>query len=125
MADAVIDVEMLGSDQVDTGADGGSQGQDVQQQDESQQAQLTPAEKERKGSRDYQKWLNGMKETSPEHKPFINRAKDKPVDPKVAEFLRFVLSSDGQALVERQGDYLPLSPATGFAGPKNNEESFP
>src|ERR1700744_2686879 len=76
MADAGIDVEMLGNDQVDAGADGGNQGQDVQQQDESQQAQLTPEEKERKGSRDYQKWLNGMKETSPEHKPFINRAKD-------------------------------------------------
>ena len=40
---------------------------------------------------------------------YINRAKDKPVDPKIAEFLRFVLSAEGQALVERQGDYLPLN----------------
>lgn len=40
---------------------------------------------------------------------YINRAKDKPVDPKVAEFLRFVLSAEGQALVEREGDYLPLN----------------
>ena len=40
---------------------------------------------------------------------YINRAKDKPVDPKVAEFLRFVLSVEGQALVKRQGDYLPLN----------------
>ncbi len=40
---------------------------------------------------------------------YINRAQDKPVDPKVAEFLRFVLSAEGQALVERQGDYLPLN----------------
>jgi phosphate transport system substrate-binding protein len=31
------------------------------------------------------------------------------VEPKVAEFLRFVLSAEGQALVERKGDYLPLN----------------
>ena len=42
---------------------------------------------------------------------YINRAKDRPVDPKVAEFLRFVLSAEGQALVVRQGDYLPLNAA--------------
>jgi phosphate transport system substrate-binding protein len=40
---------------------------------------------------------------------YINRAKDKPVDPKIAEFLRFVLSAEGQALVEHQDDYLPLN----------------
>jgi phosphate transport system substrate-binding protein len=27
----------------------------------------------------------------------------------VAEFLRFILSREGQALVQRQGDYLPLN----------------
>ena len=42
---------------------------------------------------------------------YINRAKDTPVDPNVREFLRFVLSREGQALVERQGDYLPLNPS--------------
>ena len=43
---------------------------------------------------------------------YINRGKDKPVDPKVKEFLRFILSREGQALVQDQGDYLPLSPTT-------------
>ena len=42
---------------------------------------------------------------------YINRAANKPVDPKVSEFLRFVLSDEGQALVQGQGDYLPLNPA--------------
>jgi phosphate transport system substrate-binding protein len=42
---------------------------------------------------------------------YINRAATKPVDPKVSEFLRFVLSDEGQALVQGQGDYLPLNPA--------------
>ena len=43
---------------------------------------------------------------------YINRGKDKPVDPKVKEFLRFILSREGQALVQDQGDYLPLNPTT-------------
>ena len=42
---------------------------------------------------------------------YIHRAKDKPVDAKVAEFLRFILSAEGQAQVQAQGDYLPLGPA--------------
>lgn len=42
---------------------------------------------------------------------YINRAKDKPVDSRIIEFLRFVLSDEGQALVQSQGEYLPLSPA--------------
>ena len=42
---------------------------------------------------------------------YLNRGKDKPVDPKVAEFLRFVLSREGQALVDGAGDYLPLNAA--------------
>ena len=41
---------------------------------------------------------------------YINRAKQKPMDPKIGEFLRFVLSAEGQALVKKQGDYLPLRP---------------
>ncbi len=40
---------------------------------------------------------------------YLHRGKDQPVDPKVAEFLRFILSREGQALVQRQGDYLPLN----------------
>jgi phosphate transport system substrate-binding protein len=40
---------------------------------------------------------------------YINRAKDKPVDPKVLEFLRFVLSPEGQALVRSSGDFQPLN----------------
>jgi phosphate transport system substrate-binding protein len=43
---------------------------------------------------------------------YINRGKDEPVDPKVKEFLRFILSREGQALVQNQGDYLPLNPTT-------------
>ena len=31
------------------------------------------------------------------------------VDPKIREFLRYVLSRQGQADVEREGDYLALS----------------
>jgi phosphate transport system substrate-binding protein len=34
-----------------------------------------------------------------------------PVDPKVREFLRYVLSRQGQQEVAREGDYLPLTPA--------------
>lgn len=33
----------------------------------------------------------------------------QPLDPKVYEFIRFVLSRQGQALVERDGKYLPLT----------------
>jgi len=39
---------------------------------------------------------------------FINRAPGKPVDPKVREFLTFVLSRQGQADVEKEGIFLPL-----------------
>jgi phosphate transport system substrate-binding protein len=44
---------------------------------------------------------------------YFNRAPGRPLDPKVAEFLRYVLSREGQEDVAREGDYLPLSPATG------------
>jgi phosphate transport system substrate-binding protein len=40
---------------------------------------------------------------------YINRARDKAVDPKVREFVSFILSPEGQALVERRGDFLPLN----------------
>jgi phosphate transport system substrate-binding protein len=39
----------------------------------------------------------------------INRPPGKPVDPKVKEFLRYILSRDGMAAVVRDGAYLPLT----------------
>jgi len=40
---------------------------------------------------------------------FLNRAPGQPADPKLAEFLRFVLSREGQAMVEAKGGgYLPM-----------------
>lgn len=40
---------------------------------------------------------------------FIDRAPGRPVDPKVREFLRYVLSQDGQATLLEASGYLPLS----------------
>jgi phosphate transport system substrate-binding protein len=40
---------------------------------------------------------------------FINRVPGKPVDPKVKEFLRYILSREGQEDIVRDGGYLPLS----------------
>ncbi|MDP9050644.1 MAG: hypothetical protein M3O31_07970 [Acidobacteriota bacterium] len=40
---------------------------------------------------------------------YINRAADKPVDQNIREFLRFILSDEGQELVGRQGDFLRLN----------------
>jgi phosphate transport system substrate-binding protein len=40
---------------------------------------------------------------------YINRAPKKPLDPNVREFLRLVLSREGQDVVARQGLYLPLT----------------
>jgi phosphate transport system substrate-binding protein len=42
---------------------------------------------------------------------WINREPGKPVDPKVREFLRFLLSRDAQELVMKDGKYLPLTAA--------------
>jgi len=42
---------------------------------------------------------------------FINRPPGRPVDPKVEEFIRYVLSREGQAAVARQGTYFPLPAA--------------
>ena len=39
---------------------------------------------------------------------YINRDPGKPVDPKVREFLRYVLSQQGQQQVMRDGKFLPL-----------------
>lgn len=40
----------------------------------------------------------------------INRPPHTAVDPKVKEFLRYILSREGQADILREGGYLPLSP---------------
>lgn len=42
---------------------------------------------------------------------YLNQGAAIPANPLVVEFLRFVLSREGQALVAREGDFLPL-PAT-------------
>jgi phosphate transport system substrate-binding protein len=39
----------------------------------------------------------------------IDRQPGMPVDPKIKEFLRYLLSRDGQRIVNRDGRYLPLS----------------
>ena len=40
---------------------------------------------------------------------FVNRPPGQPLDPKVREFLRYVLSREGQTAVARDGKYLPLT----------------
>src|SRR5262245_36139550 len=41
---------------------------------------------------------------------YVNKAPDKPIDPTVREFLRFVFSKEGQEVVVKDG-YYPLPPA--------------
>ena len=41
---------------------------------------------------------------------FLNRVPGHPVDPQVREFLRYILSSDGERDVISEGAYLPLPP---------------
>jgi phosphate transport system substrate-binding protein len=40
---------------------------------------------------------------------YINRAPGKPIDPKVREFLSYILSREGQEAIGHEGDYLPLT----------------
>ena len=40
----------------------------------------------------------------------IDRVPGQPVDPKVKEFLRYILSRQGQAAIVRNGKYLPMQP---------------
>ena len=40
---------------------------------------------------------------------YVNRQPGTPLDPKVKEFLRYVLSCEGQEAVQRDGKYLPLT----------------
>jgi phosphate transport system substrate-binding protein len=42
---------------------------------------------------------------------YVNRDPKKPIDPKVKEFLRYILSREGQEQVMRDGKYLPLTAA--------------
>jgi phosphate transport system substrate-binding protein len=39
---------------------------------------------------------------------YLNRKPGTPVDPKLREFLRYILSRDGQDVIVRNGSYLPL-----------------
>jgi phosphate transport system substrate-binding protein len=40
---------------------------------------------------------------------YLKREKGKPIDPKAKEFLRYILSREGQDAVQRDGKYLPLT----------------
>ena len=40
---------------------------------------------------------------------WVNRDPKKPLDPKLREYLRFILSQEGQAQIIRDGKYLPLT----------------
>jgi phosphate transport system substrate-binding protein len=54
---------------------------------------------------------------------YVDRAPGAPMDPKVLEFLRFVLSQEGQAAVMRDGKYLPLTAEVANAQLKRLEEA--
>lgn len=59
-----------------------------------------------------------IRQTYPLARPvkfYINRGSAIPADPNVLEFLRFVLSKEGQALVAQEGDFLPLDPVAAEA----------
>lgn len=40
---------------------------------------------------------------------YFNRTPGQPIDPKVDEFIHFILSQEGQECVQREGRYLPLT----------------
>jgi phosphate transport system substrate-binding protein len=40
---------------------------------------------------------------------YLDREPGKPIDPKLKEFLRFVLSRQGQEAIAKDGKYLPLT----------------
>lgn len=40
---------------------------------------------------------------------YLKKEKGKPIDPKVKEFLRYVLSREGQQAIQEDGKYLPLT----------------
>jgi phosphate transport system substrate-binding protein len=41
---------------------------------------------------------------------YVNRKPGTAVDPKIKEFLRYVLSREGQTAIAKHGKYLPLTP---------------
>jgi phosphate transport system substrate-binding protein len=41
---------------------------------------------------------------------FVNRPPGKTLEPKIKEFLKAVLSREGQDVVAREGVYIPLTP---------------
>ena len=41
---------------------------------------------------------------------YLNRKAGDPIDPKVREFLKFILSEQGQQDVVKEGVFLPLTP---------------
>jgi phosphate transport system substrate-binding protein len=41
---------------------------------------------------------------------FVNRPPGKPLEPKIKEFLKLVLSREGQDVVAKEGVYIPLTP---------------
>jgi phosphate transport system substrate-binding protein len=53
---------------------------------------------------------------------YVDRVPGQPMDPKVLEFLRFVLSQEGQDAVMRDGKYLPLTPEVAQAQLKKLEQ---
>lgn len=60
-------------------------------------------------------WYEPTKENCIERTYPLTRAivgfTNRPAPPHVVEFLRYILSSQGQAAVVREGDYLPLNGA--------------
>jgi len=43
---------------------------------------------------------------------YVNKAPGRPMDPKVREFIRFVLSREGQQIIQKAGVYSPIPAAT-------------
>jgi phosphate transport system substrate-binding protein len=39
---------------------------------------------------------------------YVNKPPGRPMDPKVREFLRFILSREGQAIIAKNGPYSPI-----------------
>jgi len=56
---------------------------------------------------------------------FLNRPPGKPLEPKLKEFLRYVLSREGQETVARDGSYLPLTAALAREQLKKLDDSNP
>jgi len=56
---------------------------------------------------------------------YLNPNPGQPLDPRVREFLRYVLSREGQGQVERDGKYLPLTPELVEAGLEKINQGTP